>query len=366
MAANTIDRLVGHKDTAAVMDDIHSDSSMFKFKGQGQKQSRTITYKSLLKLIMILPGVDPTVRTQFASFLERVLAGDLSLVPELVNNNQSNDDINTMARESAGVEQADPTLLIETTVNRLLEVRLNEAVESRVGALVRSQLGEVEETFRKRRRLMLNDARAEEASREKERKHELTVKKMEEQTKVDIAKEEVKSEIVKYETEEKIAVSREETKQEAARAKQELERTKQEKFKARQLELQLELRRLDIPSQGQEQGQGQGPVPPPSPVPPPAEGNILPYSGVVTISRVAEQLTPIDTLEVGFRYRFLERARVYATRELNPNSNKVLDIFKQRRENTYKPADLEKLRSLVQKAYDDERRANAGILPYLG
>ena len=265
---------------------------MFKFKGQGQHDVCVITYDALLQLIMILPGIDAAlIRSKFVVLLKRIFAGDVSLVEEILSNNQSNGDINQMAREVTGIQQADPNALIEATVTQLLKGGLfDTTISNRITAM--------DDTFRKRRKLQLYDLKMEEGRRERERKHEVTIKQIEEGTKSTIVKEQAA-----------VAMSQ-------AELGKEQERTKQ-------LQLQIELKKLE---QGSE--------------------------NFVTVSRVVQKHFVIRNMSDKVRNAFLSHAGSNVRAELQALGPKVLDAFNKFAENTYDSRFADRIKSIVQKTYE--------------
>lgn len=65
----------------------------FKFDGQGQKNTPVVDANGLIKILMILPGQKAAqFRNKAASILVRYLGGDLSLISEIENNNENQEN----------------------------------------------------------------------------------------------------------------------------------------------------------------------------------------------------------------------------------------------------------------------------------
>ena len=72
----------------------------------GGPKTKLVTFKDAIQLVMVLPGkVAKETRAQFASIIERHMAGDQSLIAEIRANGQSNAPMAQLARASLN-EQA--------------------------------------------------------------------------------------------------------------------------------------------------------------------------------------------------------------------------------------------------------------------
>lgn len=75
-----------------------------KMQGRGNAHTKLVTFQNAIKLVMVLPGhVASEVRTQFASIINRYLAGDHTLISEIQSNAESTSPVAQMARESLGI-----------------------------------------------------------------------------------------------------------------------------------------------------------------------------------------------------------------------------------------------------------------------
>jgi hypothetical protein len=252
-SGNAVLDLAKDVDKTAIMKEIEECCDTHKFKGQGQRNIPVISYKGMLKLAMILEsGRAFEVRSVFVDMMQRFFAGDPTLVPVLIENNRSNAPLNALARDATGVAQVVDADQFQQIAVSAFNTRYNE----------------LEDHFRKRRCLELNDRRTEEARREKERKHELKIEELkmrqvvvesQEKTKQAMEQEKTKQleiERQKLEQQEKTKQlqieQQEKTKQleieQQEKTKQlEIERQKlEQQEKTRQLELQIEMKKMEL------------------------------------------------------------------------------------------------------------------------
>ena len=69
--------------------------------GKGNGSTKLVTFKDAIELIMVLPGkVAKETRAQFASIIQRYMAGDQSLIAEIQSNAESSVPITELARAS--------------------------------------------------------------------------------------------------------------------------------------------------------------------------------------------------------------------------------------------------------------------------
>ena len=79
----------------------------FKFPGKGNKPEPVITFKGVLKLVMLISGQKAALyRSAMVNILQRYYAGDGSLLEEVQANAQSDAPIQQMARASLAAEAA--------------------------------------------------------------------------------------------------------------------------------------------------------------------------------------------------------------------------------------------------------------------
>ena len=75
-----------------------SQFDLCPFSGNGQS-TKLLTFQHAIELVMVLPGkVAKETRTQFANVIRRYMAGDATLVPEILANAQSASPVAEMAR----------------------------------------------------------------------------------------------------------------------------------------------------------------------------------------------------------------------------------------------------------------------------
>lgn len=99
-------------------DEIFTSSKLIERNtgGRGNARTKLVTFNDALELIMVLPGkMAKETRTKFAEIIKRYLAGDSSLVKELVDNANSLHAVNVLARGPA------EELAVENPRKRLLE-----------------------------------------------------------------------------------------------------------------------------------------------------------------------------------------------------------------------------------------------------
>jgi hypothetical protein len=69
----------------------------------GNGRTKLVTFQDAIELVMVLPGkVAKETRTQFASIIQRYMAGDQSLIAEIQSNAESSAPIAELATESPG------------------------------------------------------------------------------------------------------------------------------------------------------------------------------------------------------------------------------------------------------------------------
>lgn len=74
-----------------------------KLPGKGNGHTKLVTFPDGMELIMVLPGkVAREIRVKFSDIIRRYLAGDHSLITEVLDNAQSDSPIAQMARASMG------------------------------------------------------------------------------------------------------------------------------------------------------------------------------------------------------------------------------------------------------------------------
>ena len=219
-----------------------------------------------------------------ADKIGRFLAGDVTLIGEILANAQSPLAVHSIMREAVGTQDQ------------------GVAMEKLVEDIVAKRLENMEVTFRKRRRLELNDVN-------KARKHELKIKAMEVDGTVKVAQEQTKQ----LEMQRDMVVAQEKTKQEQEQTKQ------------------LELKKSD--------------------------------HDFITVSQIAAELTDVYVLSEKFRNAFLSRAGTKAANYCVPHNHKVFDIFGTYKENTYKSSYAKAIQKFVLEAYDQEAKKYEGDLP---
>lgn len=311
--------------------EVTDNSSIMQFKGPAQKNSTLITYQGVLKLIMALPGINAReIRTKFADIIQRYFAGDPSLVGELVENNMSTAPINQLAREDLGNV---PMLTMEDVENKAVEV-------------FNKRQCDLEDEFKKRRKMVLYDKRMEEIRKERDVKREIKV--LESQTKLKeavamITMEETKQRVAEEEARVKLAEEEARVKlaEEETKRKQEDTKVKLSQEETRRMELQLELLKI-------QKGQ-----PEPSA---PAAAILLeqPYLQNVTVSRVATTCIPLGTMPESQRNKILSKAGRICASTIPHVSTKIKDVFDKFPEFLYKPENYEAIKEQVLKAYNEE------------
>lgn len=81
-----------------------------KLPGKGNGHTRLVTFSDGIELIMVLPGkVAREIRVKFSDIIRRYLAGDHSLITEVLDNTKSDSPIAQMARASMGSLEQDET-----------------------------------------------------------------------------------------------------------------------------------------------------------------------------------------------------------------------------------------------------------------
>jgi hypothetical protein len=71
--------------------------------GKGNGRTKVVTFQDAIELVMVLSGkVTKETRTQFASIIQRYMAGDQSLIAEIQSNAESSAPIAELATESPG------------------------------------------------------------------------------------------------------------------------------------------------------------------------------------------------------------------------------------------------------------------------
>lgn len=74
-----------------------------KMPGKGNAHTKLVSFPDGIELIMVLPGkVAKEIRAKFADIIHRYIAGDNSLITEIMNNAASDSPIAQMARASMG------------------------------------------------------------------------------------------------------------------------------------------------------------------------------------------------------------------------------------------------------------------------
>ncbi len=81
--------------------------------GTGNSRTKLVTFKDAIQLTMVLPGeMAKETRAQFASIIERYMAGDGSLHAEIEANAASAAPIAQLARDSLGIQaEGDPVAI---------------------------------------------------------------------------------------------------------------------------------------------------------------------------------------------------------------------------------------------------------------
>jgi hypothetical protein len=290
-----------------IMQEVRSGSVLGKFFGRGQQITTLLTFKGVLKLIMALPGVNAReMREKFVDVLRRYFAGDPSLVSELVENNASGAPINQFAREDAGVAQV--------VSEEQIKLMCNDAIQQQLVKF---------ETQRKRK---LYDERVAENRREKEHKRRML--EMEKDKEAKIAVELMKMTAAEKEKAAKIEII------DTEKAKLELE-VKYRPLLNAQLDEEVSL--MEKKALLTEKLIK-------------LTANTAPC--VVSVSRVAEQVLPVDTMSEAFRDRVLVRAGNYAVQHLPAERNKILSLFGLP-ENWYHDKYYERVAGFVGQAYKD-------------
>jgi hypothetical protein len=219
-----------------VRSEVRSECSNLKFKGPGQKETILITFQGAMKLLMALPGINAReIRTKFSEKLQRYFAGDLSLVGEIVANNQSNAPIPQLAREDLGVQQVAAQ---QITTGLIKEMAME---------VYKEQQKEEWEYFNKRRRLQLYDARTKEMRLEKDHKRNMAVHAcVNEQKKLELDVEKQKTVTVdnerkkiKEEEESRLKTIKEEEESKLRAAKEELEMKRLNRKEEKEHEIEL-------------------------------------------------------------------------------------------------------------------------------
>jgi hypothetical protein len=71
------------------------------FPGRGNGRTKLVSFKDAIELVMVLPGkIARETRAQFASIIQRYMAGDQSLIAEIQSNAESSVPITELARAS--------------------------------------------------------------------------------------------------------------------------------------------------------------------------------------------------------------------------------------------------------------------------
>ena len=107
------------KDLRCLAEETFSSAKIAERKtgGKGNTRTKLVSFNDSIELIMVLPGkMAKEMRTKFADVIRRYLAGDPSLVAEVLANAISTQPVSVMARASLESEPAPP-------VDRKLETR---------------------------------------------------------------------------------------------------------------------------------------------------------------------------------------------------------------------------------------------------
>lgn len=296
-----------NNDLNGVMKEVSTGCRNIQFKGPGQKETTLITFKGVLKLIMALPGVNAReMRDKFVDVLRRYFAGDPTLVSELVENNASDAPINQFAREDAGVAQV--------ITEEQIKMMCNDAIQQQLVKF---------ETQRKRK---LYDERVAENRREKEHKRRMLEMEKDKEAKVAVI---VKDKDAKVAVElAKVSV----LEAEKSRLEYEMKNRADNNEKLRE-EVGLLRDKVELVERLKD-----------------STGSTAPC--VVSVSRVAEQVLPVDTMSEAFRDRVLVRAGNYAVQYLPAERNKIMSLFGHL-ENWYHDKWYERLSGFVGQAYKD-------------
>lgn len=292
-----------------IMQEVRNGSVVSKFSGRGQQDTTLITFKGVLKLVMHLPGVNArAMRDKFADILQRYFGGDPTLVAELGANYAREDPVSSLARESAGVPEPEAgesrENAFDTTVNKVLEdTRLRNAITN----ITKEEMALIKSEFDRQRKRKLYDNQVEEKRLENEHKRRILEIQIDRDSKV----------------------SYEEAKQKTFRS--EVDCLKEI------LELKKEMKALETAQD-----------------PAPAEYVEPKFEGIVTVSRVADYVLPIDTLADDFRAKVLLRAGRMASRTLPAERNKIHGLFGYM-ENWYNHKWFDKMEAILKQAYAEER-----------
>jgi hypothetical protein len=274
---------------------------------RGQRKQKTpqmpviSLQKGIFLLTMKLHGDNADhLCNEMADKIGRLLAGHPSIVDEVYANMHSALGVHRVMRAAIPVE--------ETQV----------ITYSNVKRLVIEQCQHMEQEFKRRRKMVLNDRKNDEKSKEKEHVRALQI--LHEQQKLaDKEKEKLALERdIKFK---EIDLDTLKINSETKKAELEIEKTKLEK---QVVPTQVHTKPTD-------------------------------FRTFVTISRVAEYFLPIDTLQEKFRMRVLQRAGRMASDHLLPYTHKIKDIWDKYKENCYSDSDFDKLSKYVQQAYKEER-----------
>lgn len=291
------------------MQEIRNGSVISKFSGRGQQDTTLITFKGVLKLVMHLPGVNArAMRDKFADILQRYFGGDPTLVAELADNYASENQINSFAREDGGIPEPAPGEsredAFEDTVQKVLEdTRLRNAITN----ATKEEMALIKSEFDRQRKRKLYDNQVEEKRLENEHKRRILEIQIDRDSKV----------------------SYEEAKQKTFRS--EVDCLKEI------LELKKQMKAMET-----------------TPAPVPAEYVEPKFEGIVTVSRVADYVLPIDTLADDFRAKVLLRAGRMASQTLPAERNKIHGLFGYM-ENWYNHKWFDKMEAIIKKAYAEEK-----------
>ena len=136
--------------------------------GTGNSRTKLVTFKDAIQLTMVLPGeMAKETRAQFASIIQRYMAGDGSLHAEVEANAGSAAPIAQLARESLGIaRQADDhTIRMKRKREELELFKLEEEIKCMAQARILATTAELERirdpvrsNLDNRTRLMIQDS----------------------------------------------------------------------------------------------------------------------------------------------------------------------------------------------------------------
>ena len=309
-----------------MMEEVRRGSILTKFFGRGQQDTTLLTFKGVIKLVMNLPGVNAKLmREKFVDILQRYFAGDPTLVAELRDNYQSENPVNAMARESAGVAEPEAGESREIAFDGMVERVITDArLRSTIADATKEEVALIKSEFDRQRKRLLYDNRAEEKRKDSAHKRRVIEAEVEKNAQL-----------------------------EAEQAKQKTFRVEVDCLKEK-LELVKQLKAVEAGPAVVAAPPAQVAPPPPPVVEPEPEPVEPVYNGIVSVSRVADWVLPIDTLDDGFRRSLLIRAGTLAAKAMKPMPNEIIGLFGYT-EKWYDAKNFKTMEAIIKRVYREQQ-----------